>query len=229
MEAVMRELTLGDLRDWAGGKILGRARPYVSRVQQLSLAPDQALVAWVVGTERYATSVRLPTRGEYVHACSCPYDHGGPCKHAVALLLAGPALAQSAAHSHDAVTPHKLSLNQGHKWAADEALRNGMSRIRGLVEPRLADAHAGKLTAAQYRELATQIETEVGGIVANCKLDPQADAQLHLVIAGIGEGVEAMEGKAKKVKRQAGAVKVIDALEKYGAHFEHAGWQPLAH
>ena len=52
---------------------------------------------------------------------------------------------------------------------------------------------------------------------------------MHLVIADIGEGVEAMEGKAKKVKRQTGAVKVIDALEKYGAHFEHPGWQPLAH
>jgi hypothetical protein len=38
-----------------------------------------------------------------------------------------------------------------------------------------------------------------------------------------------MEGKAKKVKREAGAVKVVGALEKYGAHFEHPGWKPLAH
>ena len=36
---------------------------------------------------------------------------------AAALLLVawsvGPALAQTAAHSHDAAAPHKLSLNQG--------------------------------------------------------------------------------------------------------------------
>ena len=102
---------------------------------------------------------------------------------ATAISSAGPAMAQAAAHGHDAATPHQLSLDQGRKWVTDDALRNGMDRIRGLVEPRLGDAHAGKLTATQYRELATQIETEVGGIVANCKLEPKADAMLHLVIA----------------------------------------------
>jgi hypothetical protein len=79
-----------------------------------------------------------------------------------------------------------MTLNQGRKWATDEPLRAGMGRIRGLVEPQLGAAHAGKLTPAQYRELATQVENEVGGIVANCKLEPKADAMLHLVIADIG-------------------------------------------
>lgn len=60
-------------------------------------------------------------------------------------------------------------------------------------------------------------------------LEPKADAQLHLIIADIGEGIEAMEGKAKKVKRQAGAIKVVGALEKYGSFFDHPGWQPIKH
>lgn len=76
-----------------------------------------------------------------------------------------------AAHDHSAAMPHKLTLNQGRKWATDEPLRAGMGRIRGLVEPQLGAAHAGKLTPAQYRELATQVETEIGGIVANSRLD----------------------------------------------------------
>ena len=101
---------------------------------------------------------------------------------------------QRAAHSHDAVTPHELTLNQGRKWATDEPLRAGMGRIRGLVEPQLGAAHAGKLTPAQYRELATQVETEVGRIVANCKLEPKADAMLHLVIADLGAGTDTMAG-----------------------------------
>ena len=70
---------------------------------------------------------------------------------------------------------------------------------------------------------------ERGYAVVQIPLDPKADAQLHLVIADILEGVEAMEGKAKKMKRQAGALKVGGALEKYASHFEHPGWQPLAH
>ena len=140
---------------------------------------------------------------------------------------AGPAMAQAAAHGHDAATPHQLSLNQGRKWATDDALRNGMGRIRGLVEPRLGDAHAGKLTAAQYRELATQIETEVGGIVANCKLEPKADAMLHLVIADLGDGTDAMAGKKAKLPAAQGSAKVALAVNEYGSHFEHPGFKPI--
>jgi hypothetical protein len=114
---------------------------------------------------------------------------------ATAVSSAGPAMAQTAAHGHDAATPHQLSLDQGRECATDVALRNGMDRIGGLTEPRLGDAHAGKLTATQYRELATQIETEVGGIVANCKLEPKADAMLHLVIADLRDANDAMAGK----------------------------------
>src|SRR5689334_18104125 len=97
---------------------------------------------------------------------------------AMAAALSAPALAQTATHDHGAAAPHKLTLNQGRKWATDEPLRAGMGRIRGLVAPQLRAAHGGKLTPAQYRELATQVESEVGGIVANCKLEPKADAML---------------------------------------------------
>lgn len=148
---------------------------------------------------------------------------------AVALVAAavGPALAQTAAHSHDAAAPHKLNLNQGRKWATDEPLRAGMGRIRSLVEPQLGAAHAGKLTTAQYRELATQVETEVGGIVANCKLEPKADAMLHLVIADIGAGTDTMAGKDAKARPALGLVKVAQAVNQYGSHFDHPGFKPI--
>jgi len=146
---------------------------------------------------------------------------------ALAVSLAGPARAQSAAHSHDAAVPHKLSLDQGRKWATDDALRKGMDRIRSLVEPRLDDAHAGKLTATQYRELVTQIETEVGGIVANCRLEPKADAMLHLVIADLGEGIDAMAGKNTRLPAAQGLVKVALAVNEYGSHFAHPGFKPI--
>jgi hypothetical protein len=146
---------------------------------------------------------------------------------ALALSLAGAALAQADAHSHDAAAQHKLSLNQGQKWATDEALRSGMGRIRNLVEPQLGAAHAGKLGAAQYRELATQVEAEVGAIVADCKLEPKADAMLHLVIADLGLGSDAMAGKNAKLRPAQGMAKVALALNEYGRHFEHPGFKPI--
>ncbi len=146
---------------------------------------------------------------------------------ALALALSAAALAQTAAHDHGAAAPHKLTLNQGHKWATDAPLRAGMGRIRGLVEPQLAAAHAGKLTPAQYGELATRIETEVGGIVANCKLEPKADAMLHLVIADIGAGTDAMAGKDATARPALGLVEVARAVNQYGSHFDHPGFKPI--
>jgi hypothetical protein len=67
----------------------------------------------------------------------------------------------------------------------------------------------------------------VAGIVQNCKLEPEADAQLHIVIAELMAGAEAMEGKVKGETRRAGAERVAKALNAYGEHFEHPGWKRL--
>jgi hypothetical protein len=146
---------------------------------------------------------------------------------AMAAALSAPAFAQAAAHDHSAAMPHKLTLNQGRKWATDEPLRIGMGRIRDRVEAQLGAAHAGKLTPEQYRKLATQVEAEVGGIVANCKLEPKADAMLHLVIADIGAGTDTMAGKDAKARPALGLVKVAQAVNQYGSHFDHPGFKPI--
>lgn len=146
---------------------------------------------------------------------------------AVMTALGGPVWAQAAAHSHDASHETTLTLDNGRKWATDEPLRAGMTRIRGLVLPQLDAAHAGKLGTAQYKALASKVEVEVGGIVANCKLEPKADAMLHLVIAEIGEGTDAMAGKAAKQRPIDGLAKVVDAVNRYGSHFDHPGFEPI--
>jgi len=160
-----------------------------------------------------------------------PHTRSLPVALALALMAgvsAAPALAAPAAHSHEAATaPHKLSLDQGRKWATDAPLREGMSRIRGLVAAQLAAAHAGKLDEAGYRELATQVETQVGAIVAQCKLAPRADAMLHLVIAELGEGSDAMAGKPGKLRPEQGLLKTAQAVNAYGSHFAHPGFKPL--
>jgi hypothetical protein len=146
---------------------------------------------------------------------------------AVAVALSLPALARTAEHDHGATVPHKLALNQGQKWPTDEPLRAGMGRIRGLVDAQLGAAHAGSLTPAQYRELAMRVETEVGGIVASCRLEPKADAMLHLVIADIAAGTDMMAGKNAKVRPALGLMKVAQAVNQYGSHFDDPGFKPV--
>lgn len=81
-------LTWDDLRQWAGAKILGRGKSYLSNVFDLSRTDDGGWVAWVSGTDDYATLVEMDEKGEIDWQCTCPYDWG-PCKHAVAVVLAG--------------------------------------------------------------------------------------------------------------------------------------------
>ena len=135
--------------------------------------------------------------------------------------------AQATPPAHEHATHGKLALDQGKKWPTDEALRTGMTNIRKLVEPQLPAVHAGNLTAAQYGELARGIEGEVGTIVANCKLEPKADAMLHLVIADIGGGVDAMAGKSKTVRPAQGAAQVVTALNEYARYFNDPAFKPI--
>jgi hypothetical protein len=146
---------------------------------------------------------------------------------AMAVAFELPALAQTSTHEYHAAAPHKLTLNQDHEWGADEPLRAEMDRIRGLVEPQLGAAHAGRLTPAQCRAQATRVKTEVGGIVANCRLEPQADAVLDVVIGEIGAGTDAMAGKDAQRRPTLGLVQVTRAVNDYADHFDHPGFKPI--
>jgi hypothetical protein len=146
---------------------------------------------------------------------------------AAALAFAGPVLASGDVHSHEHGGEAKLVLNQGKKWPTDAPLRQGMTTIRTAVAKDVEAIHAGKATPKQYQALAEKVTKEVAGIVQSCKLEPEADAQLHIVIEELMAGAEAMEGKAQGVTRQAGAERVAKALNAYGEHFDHAGWKRL--
>ena len=81
------KLTWEDLEEWAGNVIVGRGRPYQRNgaVENLGRTEGGTLAAWVRGTRRYATRVRLTERNGLESACTCPY--WDTCKHAVAVVL----------------------------------------------------------------------------------------------------------------------------------------------
>ena len=79
------DLDWATLEDWAGTKTLSRGRQYQrdGRVHDLVRRANEAIVAWVDGTERYATAVYFDDG--LVSECTCPV--GDSCKHAVAVVL----------------------------------------------------------------------------------------------------------------------------------------------
>jgi len=81
------DLTWNDIEAWAGGKVVSRGRKYQQqgRVADLAVTDDSCLIAWVEGSERYATWVAVDEEGLPDSVCTCPY--GTSCKHGVAVVL----------------------------------------------------------------------------------------------------------------------------------------------
>jgi len=147
-----------------------------------------------------------------------------------ALLSVGtqPVLAQEHEHSHDTAAPAQLTLNNGQKWVTDDNLRLGMSRIRDALATELPAIRAGKASVKQYRSLAKKTNEQIEFMVQKCKLEPQADAMLHLLLADIIAGADAMQAKKGSEARK-GAEQIAHALENYGAYFDHPGWHETKH
>ena len=130
---------------------------------------------------------------------------------------------QGAAH---ALESHRLTLDHGRKWGTDEALRRGMDEIRAALESRRKAIRASSLGASEYQALAGNVENQVAYIVANCKLPPAADANLHVVVAELVAAAGAMKGTSTADAAQ-GARRAIGAANAYGKHFDHPGWKSL--
>lgn len=80
-----KQLAWSEIEDWAGPGVAQRGERYQrsGRVRDLAISEDGRLVAWVEGTQRYATLV--DDDDGPISSCTCPY--GDSCKHAVAVVL----------------------------------------------------------------------------------------------------------------------------------------------
>lgn len=141
---------------------------------------------------------------------------------ALGLALSGPALAATEhAHGGHGGAALELTLNNGQKWPTDEPLRRGMDEMRGAMTGSLGRIHAGQFTSADYVTLAERLQQQVDFVTANCRLPEEADAQLHIVLAEILEGTDAMRDGTDRLQ---GALRAVLALEAYGRHFDHPNW-----
>lgn len=149
-------------------------------------------------------------------------------------LLWGTAIPVGAAEHHHGHDEHQaaaseLKPNQGKKWAGDDALKRGMNGIRNQVAAHLHAEQAGKAGPAQYEHLAKGVHKELESIFQNCRLNKEADAALHQILAQIIDGVAIMEGKQAGTKQGDGVMKIASALDVYPTYFLHPGWKPLPH
>ncbi len=130
------------------------------------------------------------------------------------------ALHGDASHAHHTA---RLTLDEGRKWATDEALRTGMQSIRDMTAAAAAAAHGG-VDAAQAAQLGAGVEGRVNDLIAHCRLAPGADAVLHVLIGDLLRGASLMKTEAGATE---GLAVMLNALDHYPRYFDHAGWVPV--
>jgi hypothetical protein len=151
---------------------------------------------------------------------------------AASILVLGLSFSASLSASQAASTTHEghqaselaLTLNAGVKWQGDENMLKGMNGIRAALAPRIPAIHNQTLPASEYEALAADIQSQVDFMITNCKLAPEVDEQFHMVLGEVLDGVTELQAEPS---RQTGAVRIVTALNAYGDHFAHPGWQPL--
>ena len=114
----------------------------------------------------------------------------------VLLALASVVVAQD--HDHHAA-PAVAQEAPAQRFATDAMLRAGMHGIRAAVEG-LGHYEMGHLRPEQAATLAAQVQAHVRDIVANCKLPPEADAALHVIIVPLMTNAAALEADPKELE-----------------------------
>lgn len=131
-----------------------------------------------------------------------------------ALGLAAP-LAVAQHHDHHPAAAAAAGA-PAQRFATDAPLRKYMQDIRTRVAA-LEHGEHGHLDAAQVATLATGIQGDIGRIVAECRLPPDADAALHGIIAALAANADRLEADPAAP----GAVAALRAaLASYAAQFD---------
>ncbi|MBI3187639.1 MAG: hypothetical protein HYZ31_07245 [Gammaproteobacteria bacterium] len=148
----------------------------------------------------------------------------------ITLAITTPIHAQTPAtehnHGHDQQAASALTLDHGKKWQSDAPLRQGMQSISDAVMKNVDAFHHDKLTKPDADKLAQHINEQVTFLVTNCKLQPQADATLHVIIGELLTGADALK---KDPNSMQGMPTLVKALMQYPEYFEHKGWKGIKH
>ncbi|WP_313222377.1 DnrO protein [Stutzerimonas nitrititolerans] len=115
-----------------------------------------------------------------------------------------------------------ISAPDGQRWATDPSLREGMSRIQDAVQQALPSAPQAPLGAAEAAQLRDTSNDAIAYMVDNCELPAEADAALHLLLAELIEGANAL---SQAERREAGLEHIVTALQHYAETFDEPLWR----
>jgi hypothetical protein len=151
------------------------------------------------------------------------------CMSPVLVLLAGLGIAAavqaSPQHDHGQAHAHaEATAVPAQRWMPDAPLSAGMRRAHTAVAE-LAHYEMGHMCAAMAVDRATEVESAVTYMFANCKLSTQPDAALHGILVPLLTAAQALKADPAKVSAVAD---MRAAIAHYPQYFDDPGWDKPA-
>lgn len=141
------------------------------------------------------------------------------------LFIFSPLVFAEAAHDHhhNESSQKELKLNNGKKWPTDTALRNNMDEIHNHIKAQLGKIQSDNFKDKEFIQLGKKIEKNVQNIFKSCKLEPKADAQLHIIMTGlIAENTKLIGELTAEGKKEA-TFGILTHYRSYLKFFDHTG------
>ena len=117
---------------------------------------------------------------------------------ALGLATAAQAGPQHAHAEHDSHAAHAATQVPAQRWTPDAPLRAGMRRAHTAVAE-LAHYEMGHMSAPMAVDRATEVESAVTYMFANCKLSAEPDAALHGILVPLLTAAQALKADPAKV------------------------------
>lgn len=119
-------------------------------------------------------------------------------------------------HAHHDHHNNKTQVSKPEKkFVTDETLRLHMAEVLSTMKSMHDSSAKVNLT-----ETGAKIELTVHSIFKECKLEPEADAAIHPILADLLKGADLF----KKNKEKEGHEIIHNALLQYEDFFDHPGW-----
>lgn len=113
-----------------------------------------------------------------------------------------------------------LNLNNGKKWSTDKALRTNMSEIHKDLKKILEKTKSNKVAISDYQLFGKNLNDNINNIFKNCKLEPKADAQLHVIMAELLKASKELTSTSMIAKKKEAAHDILSNYKKYLKYFD---------
>lgn len=109
-----------------------------------------------------------------------------------------------------------LTLNQGKKWLSDENTRNHVNKLSDILSAFSSKSRSG---ISEYQSLASDVQTELNGLIKDCKMSgPDHDA-LHIWLEPVLNSTAKLKDSQTMEDAEALVESLVKEINKFNTYF----------